>query len=179
MSQVACMMAGALSEDMRHDLHACFAWINPGSGWRLTYYADDPLLMTDHVVSLLRPQACAVPTMLPSVRPTQTHVGATNVGPALHTPPPFCGSARPRASAQCCSRAAPSRHYAQAGSPPDTTETSGHGSHTQPGGSPAAASRRGLLLGAAAAVAASLAGEQQAHAVQGLTAGRLPGMHAT
>lgn len=38
-----------------------------------------------------------------------------------------------------------------------------------------APSRRGLLLGAAAAAAATLVGEQQAQAVQGLTAGRLPG----
>jgi hypothetical protein len=127
----------------------------------------------------LRPQACAIPTMLPSVRPTPTNVAATHVVPALHTPSPFCGSARPRASAQCCARATPSRHHAQAGSPPDAMETSSHSVHTAQDGSPAAASRRSLLLGAAAAVAATLAGEHQAHAVQGLTAGRLPGMDAT
>jgi hypothetical protein len=157
------------------------AWhvINSGSGYRLKWQADDPLLIEAHVHSVLRPQACAVLTMLPSVRPTQSRFAATYARPAPHTPAPFCGSARPRGSAQCCARAAPSRPHAQDSSPPDAAESSGHGGHTQQDSSPAVASRRGVLLGAAAAVAATLAGEQQAHAVQGLTAGRLPGMDAT
>lgn len=122
----------------------------------------------------LRPGS--LPKMLPSVRPAQLHVAGS--APAHK---PFSSGAKHRSPllTPSVATAAPSRH-AQCSSPAGAAETSGRPqlqhSYPKQDGSPAAASRRGVLVGAAAAAAASLAGERRAQAVQGLTAGRLPGM---
>lgn len=104
----------------------------------------------------------------------------THAATVLHSHRPFSGGAKPRSPllAQRPAVAAPNRESAQLSSSAEAANGSDPTPQHHRNGSPAAASRRAVLLGAAAAAAASLAGEQQAQAVQGLTAGRLPGVES-
>lgn len=123
-------------------------------------------------IALCCRNSLALASMLPSVRPANAGAAAPHVGMAQ----PFFGTGRPRSSRPAATAAA-AQPQRPAGGQADTAQRSDTAQRQDGGhGGGAAVSRRGVLLSSAAAAAATvLAGEQRAQAVQGITAGRLPG----